>query len=139
MAKELRRLVAFYGYGDRVATVAALDPSMDEFELDRAFAGSPEFVARFTEQARKLVSLGADVIIPAEGVLNTVLVRNNVRRIDGIPVLDSYGSLLGLAETLVRLRRRSGLSTSRGGAYASTPAGLTDNLRRFAIEALRRA
>ncbi len=138
MAKELRHLVARYGYAGRVVAVDAMDPPIDEFELDAAFAGSPEFVARFSAQAQTLIARGADVIIPAEGVLNTVLVRNDVRRIGDTPVLDSYGSLLGMAEMLVRLRRRSGLSTGRGGAYARTPPDLADNLRRHAAEALGR-
>jgi hypothetical protein len=130
--------VARYGYAGRVVAVDAMDPPIDEFELDAAFAGSPEFVARFSAQAQTLIARGADVIIPAEGVLNTVLVRNDVRRIGDTPVLDSYGSLLGMAEMLVRLRRRSGLSTGRGGAYARTPPALADNLRAHAAQALRR-
>lgn len=139
MAKELRRLVDHYGYRSRVAAVAAMDPPINEFQLDRAFAGSPEFVKEFTRQADHLIRLGADVIIPAEGVLNTVLVRNEVRSIGGTPVLDSYGSLLALAEMLVQLRRRSGLSTSRNGAYVRAPQAVSDNLRGITMGALQSA
>ena len=137
MAKEVRRLVAHYGYGDRVLEVAPMDPPLNEFQLDRAFAGSQEFVQEFTRQANHLIDRGADVIIPAEGVLNTVLVRNSVRSIGGTPVLDSYGSLLAFAEMLVQLRRRSGLATSRTGAYAGTPHALADNLGRVTFGALQ--
>lgn len=137
MAKEIRRLVGEYGYADRVAAVTALDPPMNEYELDLAFKGSADFVRRFGADAAKLIAAGADVVIPAEGVLNTVLVRNEVRRIGETPVLDSYGAVLALAEMLVQLRRRSGLSTAHSGAYARTPRELADNLRRITIEALR--
>jgi len=129
MVEAVGRLVTLYGCEGRVTEVVPLDPPLDEFELDRAFAGSPEFVERFARQARALVAGGADVIVPAEGVLNTVLVRNGVREVDGTPVLDSYGALLGLAEMLVNLRRRTGFATGRAGAYARPPEALVDHLR----------
>ena len=136
MAGYLRKLVARYGCAGRVKIVEAMDPPIDEHELDCAFAGSPEFVDRFSQQAHRLVAAGADVIIPAEGVLNLALVRNGVKAVAGAPVLDSYGSLLALAETMVGLRRRSGLSTSRVGAYARPEASLVSDLRRTLSDVL---
>jgi Asp/Glu/hydantoin racemase len=130
MARTLRELVHRYGFDSRVDAVAALDPPITEFELDEAFAGSPQFAERFARQGRRMVADGCDVIIPAEGVLNTVLVRNEIQTIDGTPVLDSYGSLLTVAEMLVQLRRRSGLSVGRSGAYAQPPDSLVRHLRR---------
>lgn len=129
MAAHLRKLVVEAGFGERVRMVEALEPPIDEHELDDAFAGSPGFVARFSDQARGLIARGADIIVPAEGVLNVALVRNGVRTVDGAPVLDSYGALLGLAETMVRLRRHCGLSVSRAGAYARPPDTLMPGLR----------
>jgi allantoin racemase len=129
MAGLLRKLVVRHGFGDRVKMIAAMDPPIDEHELDGAFDGSPEFVARFSAQAARMVAEGADVIIPAEGVLNVALVRNEVRAVAGAPVLDSYGSLIALAETMVRLRRVSGLTVSRVGSYAKPPAAVMPALR----------
>jgi allantoin racemase len=129
MAGFLRKLVVRHGFGDRVKMVAAMDPPIDEHELDSAFAGSPAFVARFSAQAERMVAQGADVVIPAEGVLNVALVRNGVRAVAGAPVLDSYGSLIALAETMVRLRRISGLGVSRAGEYAKPPAAVMPALR----------
>lgn len=134
MAGYLRKLVVRHGFGDRVKVVAAMDPPIDEHELDRAFAGSPEFVERFSAQAGRMVAEGADVIIPAEGVLNVALVRNGVRSVADAPVLDSYGSLLGLAETMVRLRQSSGLGVSRAGDYAKPPAAVIPGLRGIVAE-----
>lgn len=129
MAAHLRHLVTRYGFAERVNVVAALDPPIDEFELDRAFAGSREFVERFSAQARTLIAGGADIVIPAEGVLNVALVRNEVTSVAGAPVLDSYGSLLTLAEAMVRLRRTSGLTVSRVGQFARPPAAVIRSLR----------
>lgn len=129
MAEHLRELVARYGYGARVGAVEALDPPLDEHDIDRAFAGSSEFVDGFARQARRLIGKGCDVIIPAEGVLNSALARNGVAAVDNVPVLDSYGALVALAETTVRLRRRTGLAVSRVGAYAKPDAALMGGLR----------
>ena len=137
MAATLRELVRRYGYGERVVSVSTLDPPITEFELDRAFAGSPELVERFTAHARGMIAGGCDVIIPAEGVVNTVLVRNKLDAIDGAPVLDSYGSLLAFAEMLVQLRRRSGLSIGRRGAYAKPPESVVRHLRRMTLGVLQ--
>lgn len=138
MADHVRTLVARYGFHARVATVETLDPPMDEHQLDSAFADSTAFVSGFEIQARRLIAAGADVIIPAEGVLNTALVSNGVRQFDGVPVLDSYGTLLMLTETIVRLRKKTGLDVSRVGAYARPPAGMLSSLRGMAAQALLR-
>jgi len=131
MAVTLGELVHRYGYERRVAKIEAMNPSITEFELDAAFTGSPALVDRFASQARRMIKEGVDLVIPAEGVINTVLVRNACSAVDGVPVLDSYGSLLSFAEMLVRLQRRTGLKTSRRGAYARPPESLVRHLRRI--------
>lgn len=139
MVVTLRGLVRRYGFDNRVVSVVAFDPPLTEYELDRAFAGSPDFVERFVAQAQRVVDAGADVVIPAEGVLNTVLVRNGVRQVRECPVLDSYGALLALAQALVQLRRRSGLLVGRRGAYARPPRELVQHLRGTARDILHEA
>ena len=139
MARILRELVHAYGYGERVKMVAAMEPPITEHELDLAFAGSPEFVARFAGQARRLIDAGCDLVIPAEGVVNTVLVRNKVDEIDGTPVLDSYGALLAYAEMLVQLRRRAGLKVARRGSYARPPESLVRHMREITGAVLEEA
>jgi len=139
MAQTLRLLIARYGFTDRVRVVTGLSGAQTEHGLDKAFDGSPAFVARFTEQARALIAQGVDVIIPAEGVLNTALVRNDVHAIDEIPVLDSYGAVLSYAEMLVHMQRRCKLRTGRGHAYRRAPDAVVDHLREITIRALSEA
>lgn len=132
MVRIVRELACRYGFGDRVRFVTTLDPPMNEFELDEAFHGRGPLVERFTAEARRLVALhDVDVLIPAEGVLNTMLVRNQVREVDGVPVLDSYGALLQMADMMVRLRRTTGLTAARRMAYAKPPPELMRHLRRL--------
>lgn len=72
--------------------------------------------------------------VPAEGLLNTVLVRSGVHEIDGVPVLDSYAALLAHAEMLVRLRRASG----RPRRHERIPQPIDDQLRRATAAMLLR-
>lgn len=140
MVRVLRELVTRYGFADRVKVIATLDPAMDEFELDEAFERRGPLVERFTAQAQQLIEhYDFDVLIPAEGVLNTVLVRNGVREIEGVPVLDSYGALLQFADMRVRMRRTTGLATARRMAYAKPPADVMRSLRRVTSGVLERA
>lgn len=139
MAVVLRELVRRYSFVDRVTTVEALQPAITEYEFDAAFAGSPAFARRFSEQAARLVAAGSDVIIPAEGVVNTVLVGNEVQEVSGVPVLDPYGALLAFAEMLVQLRRKSGLPIGRRGVYARPPEPIIRHLRKVTSAALEDA
>lgn len=140
MVRVLRELVAAYGCAGRVLAIESLDPPVDEFELDEAFRGRGPLVERFRAHARALMQRhDIDVLIPAEGVLNTMLARNAVRDVDGVPVLDSYGALLQHADMLMRLRRRAGLATGRRAAYAQPPLEIMNHLRRLTASVLQEA
>ena len=136
--RRSRKRIREFGFEGQVATILAMDPPMNEYELDAAFKGSATFRDIFAVQVRRLVAAGADLIIPAEGVINTLLVRNGIREIDGVPIFDSYGSVLAFAEMLVQLRRKSGLLVARRGVYAKPPAALLNHIRGVTIEAMQR-
>lgn len=134
-ARRARDRIRSYGYSDSVATVVSFPAGFDEYVLDRAFNDGSAFLTQFEGVARQALAAGADVIIPAEGVLNTLLVRKGVSQFGGAPVLDSFGALMSLAEMMVRLRA-AGLSTSRIGAYARPPQTLLAHLRASTAAAL---
>lgn len=129
MVAILRELCGRYGYADRVNAISLLEPAMDEFELDEAFAGRGPLFERFAAAARRQIEAGVDVLVPAEGVLNLALVRNGIRDVDGVPVLDSYGALLRFSEMQSKLSRAGALAVSRHGIYAKAPRALMDRLR----------
>ena len=126
---SLRALVRRYGYAERVVSITAMDPPFTEYDIEAAFAGEGDLVERFVRHARVQIEAGADVILPSEGVMNLALVRNGLRTIDGIPVLDTLGSLFAFGEMLAKLQQRSGLATGRGFAYARPPEAVVDHLR----------
>lgn len=76
---------------------------------------------RFREAARGLIRQGADVIVPGEAPLNLLLANNGVNRVDEVPVVDSLAATVKMAETMVDLRRSTGVSPSRTGYYTAQP------------------
>lgn len=118
----LAELAQRYGATGRVAATVPVDPAITEAELELMYSGGGDLVERVRRAAGVAIARGADLIVPAEGVLNTSLVRRGVTEIDGVPVLDAYGLGLVYAESLARLQRSVGLTVSHTGFYGR-PSG----------------
>lgn len=137
--RNTRKRIAHYGYEHRVAAVLACDPPTTEYELASGFDGDAALVERLVAQIRRLVAAGADIVIPGEGVLNAVLVHNGITSVDGVPVLDSFGAVVAMAEMLVKLQRVTGLRNAQRGLYARPDPALVAHARAVAMEALSAA
>ena len=122
-----------YGLERRFAGAVYLDPPIDEFALEADEALSRDIEARFERACEAVVRLGAEVIIPADGVLNEFLVRRN-RLVSqgGVPVIDSLGVLFQHAAFLARLKRIGAASPSRLQMYARPADSLVAHVRGFA-------
>lgn len=109
-----------HGLESRVLPCVSLDPPMHEAELMAASASDPQAVLQaFTKAARHaIVQQGADVIVPAEAVLATLMVSNKLTHVDEAPVVDVLAIAWRYALMMIRLRTDCGLETSRAGAYA---------------------
>jgi Asp/Glu/hydantoin racemase len=108
-----------YGLGSRCA---ASRPAGFTFQDVLAGFDRPgPLIERFEAAARGLIREGADVIIPGEAPLNVLLASNGVCRVDDCPVLDCIGATVKMAESLVDLRRTSGLQSSRKGYFRRRP------------------
>jgi Asp/Glu/hydantoin racemase len=112
-----RTSVDAYQLQARVLDITAIDPPMDEDELARGFADPVPVIAAFTRAAERAVAAGADVIIPAEGVLAQLLVINGVKSIAGAPVIDVFATAWSYALMLARLWERTGLRVGRAWQY----------------------
>ena len=117
-----------HGLGARVLDIVALDPPLDEHALAAAFANPEPVIASFRASAARLVARGADVIIPAEGVLASVLVRHKVREIEGAAVLDVFAVTWHYALMLARLWSRTGLRVGRSWHYRRDDPALVARL-----------
>lgn len=122
-----------HGLGARVLDVVALDPPLDEPALAASYADPAPVIANFTAAAGHLVARGADVIIPAEGVLAELLVRHGIREIAGAPVMDVFGVTWAYALMQIRLWSKTGLRVGRSWHFRRDDpaliARLSENFR----------
>ena len=87
----------------------------------QAFDQPAPLLEKFHESARALIRDGADVIVPGEAPLCVLLAKNGVNRVDDVPVLDALGATIKMAESMVDLRRSSGIAPSRRGYFMEKP------------------
>ena len=97
----------------RVTGVHAFARQWDEAQLDAAFAQPEPLIDSFVEVSRRAIADGADLIIPAEGVLNEVLFMHGISTVDGATVMDCVGAALLQAEMQVNAQRRLKLGVGR--------------------------
>jgi allantoin racemase len=129
---RLREMVERHGLERRLSGIHPLEPRTTEHQLVAAFDDPNEVIAAFTRTARYAIELGADLVIPAEGMLNEVLYAHRCHRVDDVPVLDCVGTTFLHAELMVRLRRTSQLTVGRAWEHARPDAELLAGLRRAA-------
>lgn len=125
-------LMLSYGLERRFAGAIALDPPIDEFSLEADEKTARAIEERFDIACEAVVARGAEIIVPADGVLNEFLVRR--RRLTarvGVPVMDSLGTLFQHAAFLARLARTTGTRVSRHQFYARPSEALVGHVRRF--------
>jgi allantoin racemase len=131
--KRLRALVRRHGLEGRVLGVHALANAVDEADLDAALEAPARVAEDFRAVAEQAVTAGADVVVPAEGILNLIVHRSGIKTVSEATILDSVATALLHAEFLVNLKRRVGTGVGRRWAYATPPADLLaelDGLRR---------
>ena len=118
VAYMTRLSVAKHHLEARVSEVTSLVPAMDEYELIAARDEPSALIEAFARRARELIADGAEIIVPAEGVMAEILARHGVRQIDKAVVLDVFAAAWTHALGLVRLRRGLGTGVSRAWAYS---------------------
>jgi allantoin racemase len=130
IAQMVQSAIETHGLTQRMLPAVSLDPPMHEPEMARAFAQPEALLKAFNQAAQRAISQGADVIIPAEGVLSTVISASQLKAIGGAPVIDVFAVTWRYAVMMVRLQRDCQLTVSRVGAYARPDPALIDLLAR---------
>lgn len=129
---RLQEMVERHGMERRVSGIYPLEPRLSEKDLVGAFADPRAVVAIFEKAVALAVADGAELVIPAEGVLNELLFAHGLHRVDATPVLDCVGATFLHAELMVRMRRTSKLEVGRAWDHARPDAAMTAELRRSA-------
>lgn len=126
-------LMHAYGLDRRFAGAVAVDPPIDEFALEADEDTAQAVEKRFDEACAHIIRQGADIVIPADGVLNEFLVRRGRLQAQGdVPVMDSLGVLFQHAAFFARIARTTGSAVSRRQLYTQPPKAMIDHVRRFA-------
>jgi hypothetical protein len=132
-SEDYSDMIRAYGLERRFAGAVALDPPIDEFALEADEKTALAIEARFDEACDRIIAHGADLVIPADGVLNEFLVRRGRLKARGeVPVMDSLGVLFQHAAFMVRIARSTGAGASRQQLYTRPPQPMIDHVRRFA-------
>lgn len=126
--RRLKSLVRRHGLESRISGIYAVTRHLDEADLNAALKQPDAVIADFTAVGRNAVDAGADLVIPAEGILNLLLHANGVDTIAGATVQDCVGVAFLYAELLVNLKRRAGLGVGRRWTYAMPPPELMAQL-----------
>jgi allantoin racemase len=121
--------VRLYGLESRVSAVRSVGPMMDELQSKKGWSDPSMIIEEFLRLSRQEIENGADVIIPAEAVLSSLLRCKQIITVDSVPILDTVGIAWNYAEMLVNLWRKTGLRVGRAWEYTRPPESV---LRRFA-------
>jgi Asp/Glu/hydantoin racemase len=87
----------------------------------KAYEQPQSLLEKFHDSARAMIREGVDVIIPGEAPLCALLMKHGIHRVDNVPVVDALGATIKMAESMVDLRRSSGLSPARNSYFTDKP------------------
>jgi allantoin racemase len=130
ITRMVQAAIETHGLTQRMLPAVSLDPPMHEPEMAGAFAKPEALLKAFDQAVRRAIGQGADVIIPAEGVLSTVVTASGLKAIGGAPVIDVFAVTWQYAVMMVRLRQDCKIGVSRVGAYAQADPALVALLAR---------
>jgi len=127
---QLRRNLRSYRLDALVGPITQVSAGFTD--VMAAYDDPEPLVEAFTVAARRAVDQGANVIVPGEGPLNVFLADQGISRVDDVPVLDSLGTCVRMAELSAAQHAATGLHPSRAGFYgAQPPRELVDAARKF--------
>ncbi|WP_028601809.1 aspartate/glutamate racemase family protein [Ottowia thiooxydans] len=135
--KHVPRLIENYRrYGHALTLHSARSMQMIRLvDLDEGFSNpavGAALIERFLSEAESVAAEGAELVIPAVGVLMALLAREQVHETaSGIPIMNGVKALVKMGETAVKLRASmGGVWTSRRNAYQQPPASQLAEIRR---------
>jgi allantoin racemase len=100
--------------------------------LDNAFEDDlmrQMVVDQFTAAARRGIARGAEVIIPAGGIVMSILAKSGVHAVDKAPIVNGVIGLLKIAELAVQIKQLTGYFTSKTMMYAPPTGSLLHDIR----------
>jgi allantoin racemase len=129
---ETKHKIHQYGLSDRLAGIRPVNET--PMEQGGAIFNAAHAIEAFTKVGRELIADGAEVLIPACGLMSPALrlapgveqdYPNGFTELDGVPILDVMSCGIKMVETLYALKKCGSSWISRRNLYAQpTPAAL---------------
>jgi Asp/Glu/hydantoin racemase len=116
-----------YGLGGRLVPGAAFGITLSE--VVQSFEKPEQILKGVREVSKRASEQGAAILVPSCGMLNMILLENKIREVEGLPVLDTVGTAIKMAEFLVDLKAL-GTMRSNLGSYTRVAADELAALRK---------
>jgi len=121
-----------YGLEGRLSSVCCMDvkrlPTLDEAYQDKE--KREQLFEQFLDAGQKIADEGAEVIIPAGGVVMALLAREGIHRVGDVPILNGITALIKTGEIVVRLAKIMGGFTSKKCTFKSPEGPVLDEIAR---------
>ncbi|HEX2152270.1 MAG TPA: aspartate/glutamate racemase family protein [Stellaceae bacterium] len=124
--------ISAYGLSGRLVSIDRMEVERPAV-FDRAFEDSAvrdDVIEQFRSSARRGLAKGAETVIPAGGIVMTLLAESGVDEVDGAPVVNGLYALVKIGELAASLRGLTGHFTSKRMTYAPPSGALLDDIRR---------
>jgi len=131
-ARRVTENIASYGLSSRLVSIdrmaveraAMFDEGFDDKTVrDKVFD-------QFRAAARDGLAKGAEAVIPAGGILMTLLADAGMHEVDGAPIVNGLLALAKIGELAAGIRALTGHFTSKRLTYAPPAGALLDDIRR---------
>jgi len=132
-ARRVTENISSYGLSGRLVSIDRMEVERPAV-FDRAFedgAVREDVLEQFRAAARRGLEKGAETIIPAGGIVMTLLADSGLHEVDGGPVVNGLYALVKIGELAASLKALTGHFTSKRMTYAPPSGALLEDIRRI--------
>ncbi len=125
-ARRVTENIASYGLASRLVSIDQMAVERAA-QFDRAFedeAARNAVIEQFRAAARQGLEKGAECVIPAGGIVMTILADAGIHEVDNAPVVNGLIALVKIGELAVNMRALTGQFTSKRLTYAPPTGAL---------------
>jgi len=130
-ARRVTENVTSYGLASRLVSIDQMAVERAG-QFDLAFedeAARNAVIERFRAAARQGLEKGAECVIPAGGIVMTILADAGIHEVDSAPVVNGLIALVKIGELAVNMRALTGQFTSKRLTYAPPTGRLLADIR----------
>ncbi len=132
-ARRVTENIASYGLSSRLVSIDQMTverPAMFDLAFEDE-AVRADVIEQFRAGARQGLAKGAETVIPAGGIVMTLLAEAGVHEVDNAPVVNGMIALVKMGELAASLRLLTGHFTSKRLTYAPPAGALLADIRRL--------